>query len=133
MVGRLTCTRTGGGAVNLMLYGGAAFWVCVDSHHLSAEEVAAVVEWEHGQPRVTSAAEAAERVVQVQRLVAKEGAVYCVVQRPGMLVTVPAGVLHAVYTTTTSDDGAPEGRASLHSTTRRPETSPGTGALGPSS
>jgi ferredoxin len=87
-----------GGAVNLMLYGGVAFWLCVDCKHLSAGEVVGVVAWEHAQARVTSAEEAAKRVVETQRLVSKPGAVYMVEQRPGQLITVAAGVLHAVYT-----------------------------------
>jgi hypothetical protein len=89
-----------GAAVNLMLYGLEALWVCADSRQLTVAEMAAVVEWEHAQAVISTDAEAAERVDRLRELVVAKKAVYFVKQRPEELVTVPAGVLHAVYTTT---------------------------------
>jgi hypothetical protein len=92
-----------GAADNVMLYGQEAFWVCVDSRHLTVQEMAAVVKYEHEQPAASTQAEVVRLVEGLQRLVANQGAVYWVRQQPGQLVTVPPGVLHAVHTVTSKD------------------------------
>lgn len=107
-----------GDALNIMVYGVRAWWLCVDARTLSVGQLTACVQAEHGTsvldilPPDTDMA-CAEEVVRtnLQALVGRlcdvvPAAVYLVEQVPGDQVHIPSGVCHAVYTLSLHGGGA---------------------------